>query len=143
LLLEIFTNAIRHSKARRIAVSVLRIFDDRIRLRIADNGIGFFGEQSSGGHGLANIRRRSEALGAALVIDSTPGRGTMVYIDFPKAVLEGAIADAPLGRASPSEDAGTSGTRPGGNGNAAWPKPVAVLDQCGGSAAPTQASSST
>jgi signal transduction histidine kinase len=142
LLLEVFTNAIRHSKARRIGVSVLRIFDDRIRLRIEDDGSGFFGEHSSGGHGLANIRRRSEALGAALVIDSTPGRGTIVDIDLPKAVLEGAIADAPPGSASPSADDETTGTRPAG-GNAALPKPVAELDQHGESAVPVRASSTS
>lgn len=92
---ESVTNALRHARARCIQVA-LRRADDGFELEIADNGGGFevaaarrkghSGENS----GLLGMEERTKLLGGRLTIDSTPGAGARVRVQF--AVPEGGFA---------------------------------------------------
>lgn len=98
LLLEVFTNAIRHSNATKLSVAVERTNASRVRVSVEDNGRGFsIGHGPAPGRGLGNVRRRSALLGAELVLEASPGRGTRVILELPKEALGGAISDGQPG----------------------------------------------
>ncbi len=81
---ESLHNAARHSGCTEVDLK-LRLADGWLELAIADNGRGFDVGHSSRGHGLSSMRRRCEQLGAGLVVDSGPGRGTTVRLRAPLA----------------------------------------------------------
>jgi ligand-binding sensor domain-containing protein len=76
---ELLHNIVRHADASKVAVQV-DIDDRRFRLRVIDDGRGFTPEAPHRGHGLTNIQRRAEDLGATVSIESTPGCGTTVIL---------------------------------------------------------------
>lgn len=77
---EALTNVARHSGARQAAVTVRR-HDDRLHLRITDDGRG--GADVADGSGLTGIRRRSEALDGTLTLTSPPGGPTTLEVNLP------------------------------------------------------------
>ena len=81
---EATTNVIRHAQARKIGI-LLEKFDDRLKLFIEDDGIGFSVDPSGeeGRLGLVGMRERAEVLGGSLTIESTPGMGTSVIVEVP------------------------------------------------------------
>jgi len=56
--------------------------DERICLRIRDNGAGRLPGQRRTGHGLRNMQERARLLGAALSVEGTPGIGTLVMLEM-------------------------------------------------------------
>lgn len=81
---EALANAVRHARASRIDLD-LQFDADRLRLELADDGIGFDPLESRPGHGLENIRRRVEELGGSCRVRSAPGRGTTMSVEIPLA----------------------------------------------------------
>jgi two-component system sensor histidine kinase UhpB len=84
---ESLTNAVRHGKARRIAI-VLRSSAQALTLTIADDGIGFvsgdtMASREGGGLGLYGMRERARLLGGSLRLRSAPGRGCVVRATIP------------------------------------------------------------
>ena len=79
---EAFANIGRHARASRVVVS-LGMQDDRLVLRIEDDGAGFSTEGPAGGMGLANIRERAAAFDARMEVSSQPGAGTRVMLAVP------------------------------------------------------------
>jgi len=73
---EALTNAMRHSKATEVTVSLGRENDELV-LGVADNGEGL-PEQVSEGGGLTGMRERAMLIGAALSINSVQGAGVEV-----------------------------------------------------------------
>lgn len=79
---ESLTNAIKHSGADRVGVSIAER-DGAITIKVSDNGAGFdVSSPAVKGHGLRNIRKRCEEMGARLAIDSGPGKGTEIFIEM-------------------------------------------------------------
>ena len=80
---EALTNAHRHAEADRVE---LRLDRDAhgLGIEIVDNGRGFDIRSGTDGNGLGNMARRAAAIGAALQIDSEPGRGTRVRVQLRK-----------------------------------------------------------
>ncbi len=84
---ELFANVAKHANATRVSVELRRL-DDRLSLRVHDNGDGFDAAavltgSGSGGFGLFNIRERLQLLDATLEIES--GTGTSVTVTAPLA----------------------------------------------------------
>ena len=77
-------NIARHAGATRAEVG-LRRMDDGLQLTVKDNGAGFDPAQHSGGVSLghAGMRQRVFFLGGTIEIDSSPGRGTMIFAWVP------------------------------------------------------------
>jgi PAS domain S-box-containing protein len=78
---EAMANAAKHSLAKRIEV---RIGQDgqRVRLEIADDGIGFDPRANYPGHlGLRSMGERSAQIGAKFSVRSEPGVGSVVRVD--------------------------------------------------------------
>jgi signal transduction histidine kinase len=82
---EALANAVRHARATRIELD-LDFSRERVRLKLADDGIGFDLEGNRPGHGLANIQRRVEELSGWCRVTSTPGSGTVVSVEIPLSV---------------------------------------------------------
>jgi signal transduction histidine kinase len=85
---EALTNATKHSKARRVRISVHQK-GSMLCCSVHDDGVGFDLQslQSQGqraGLGLVAMRERLNAIGATLSIDSTLGRGTRIVIQIPR-----------------------------------------------------------
>jgi signal transduction histidine kinase len=85
ILQEAVTNALRHAKATRVAVTLA---DERgtVVARVVDDGVGFDPSARvlrARRLGLTSMQDRAEALGGALAIDSAPGRGTTVELRVP------------------------------------------------------------
>jgi signal transduction histidine kinase len=80
---EAISNAVRHSGAGRISVTLIST-GDAAQLEIADDGKGFDARKAAGrGDGLTNLRARAATLGGELEIESKRGRGTRVRIRIP------------------------------------------------------------
>ena len=78
------SNVMRHAYAAKARISLSRTAAGRVRLEIADDGIGMREDAAqSRGLGLHHIRARSQKLSGRAVIDSAPGRGTRIEVEFP------------------------------------------------------------
>lgn len=79
---EVMSNVLRHAKARRVSVETA-LSDGMFVTVIEDDGVGI-GDAPSGGHGLGNLRRRSEELGGMISFESD-GSGTRIRLKLPVA----------------------------------------------------------
>ncbi len=72
-------NVERHAAASSVIVS-LRLRPDEALLEVADDGCGFVHGNAGrlDSYGLVGMRERADAIGAALEIDTAPGRGTTI-----------------------------------------------------------------
>ncbi len=82
---EALNNTVKHAQATDITLAVEGTAD-QVRLSVTDNGRGFDPQRkapasAAGGMGMTTMRERAEAVGAALDIQSHPGRGTTITID--------------------------------------------------------------
>ena len=78
---EALSNVARHAQATRVHLSAA-VQDDRLRLKIQDNGRGLPVDYLMG-YGLRNMRDRARLLGGELRVESQPGHGTVVAVDVP------------------------------------------------------------
>ncbi|MEO6669244.1 MAG: PAS domain S-box protein [Ferruginibacter sp.] len=82
ILQEQLKNIMKYSKAEMIEVDVI-IFNNKIKMRISDDGIGFNSNAVKTGIGIANMRRRTELFSGAFNLDSSPGNGCVIITDIP------------------------------------------------------------
>ncbi len=76
---EALSNAVRHSGAQGVAVS-LRRAGEGAELEVSDDGRGFAFEESENGLGIAGMRERALLIGGELMIESRPGQGTTIRL---------------------------------------------------------------
>ena len=83
---EMLTNVERHARASRVNVVVRRL-NDRLSLRVRDNGRGVHPGKVAApdSFGLLGMRERALLLGGDLTIRSAPRRGTTVVATIPLA----------------------------------------------------------
>jgi signal transduction histidine kinase len=80
---EGLSNIRRHSGAKRARVELFE-HGDFVRLLIRDWGRGFDPEKvHEERFGLQGIRQRARLTGSSATIESAPGRGTTIVVDFP------------------------------------------------------------
>ena len=77
---EAITNAVKHSKARQMCVSLGRD-SAHAAIDVSDDGVG--GADLSLGSGLRGLNDRVAAVGGRLVIKSDQGSGTTIHADVP------------------------------------------------------------
>jgi signal transduction histidine kinase len=85
---EALTNVVKHAQATQATVNVVAE-GDKVRLIIADDGVGFdprplrtAGERQ--GWGLLSMSERAEAVGGHCRIESHPQKGTQVIVEVPR-----------------------------------------------------------
>jgi PAS domain S-box-containing protein len=81
---EALTNVERHAKASAVVVE-LREVQERVEIRVQDNGVGITEKQAEGptSFGLIGIRERAQGLDGEVSIHGEPGKGTTVAISIP------------------------------------------------------------
>lgn len=84
---EALTNAVRHSRARKIMVSASTVRSLGLRLSVADDGRGIARESSPAGFGLTSMQERAERIGASLTIVTAPRSGTEVVLAWEPSSL--------------------------------------------------------
>lgn len=77
---EALANAIRHSGAETIRVTLAPRAPDGAELTVADDGRGFAFDEAGSGLGLEGMRERALLVGGRLDVQSGPGRGTTVHL---------------------------------------------------------------
>jgi len=77
---EIINNAAKYSQATQINI-VFHKNHKGWRMDIADNGKGFDQLTAKKGNGLINIRKRAEAMNAAINLKTNPGEGTTIAME--------------------------------------------------------------
>jgi signal transduction histidine kinase len=77
---EALANTAKHAAAARVTVAVTAS-EDRVRVEIADDGVG--GADPARGSGLRGLADRVETLGGTLQVESVPGRGTRLAAEIP------------------------------------------------------------
>ncbi|MFN7928986.1 MAG: two-component regulator propeller domain-containing protein [Blastocatellia bacterium] len=78
---ESLNNIIKHANAANAKVKIKRT-ESQILIAIEDNGKGFDTTNSSSGLGLVGLKERAQLLNAELVIDSKPGKGTVIQVEI-------------------------------------------------------------
>ena len=84
---EALNNAVHHGRANRVAVE-LAYGDDRLRLRVTDDGCGFDPDAARAAgdrYGLISMRERAEHVRGHVTIASAPGAGTSIETVVPIA----------------------------------------------------------
>jgi two-component system, NarL family, sensor histidine kinase UhpB len=79
---EAVNNAAKYSKAQSVNIQLARS-NGHIRMTITDDGVGFDTSHISSSNGLRNMKERAIALNGELTIQSSPGRGTNIGLEFP------------------------------------------------------------
>jgi two-component system sensor histidine kinase DesK len=91
---EAVTNIQRHARATEAQVEFV-MEEDRVLMRVRDDGRGGIGAQ---GNGLAGMRERIEAMEGTLAIDSRRARGTRLEIALPLPLAPGSAPTQPAAR---------------------------------------------
>jgi signal transduction histidine kinase len=97
---EALNNVVKHARASQVSVHLIcttltqgLVRGQRVKIRICDDGRGFDPSKVSPEHlGLGIMRERAQAIGAVLAIESQPGEGTVVTVEW-----EPQEASAPAG----------------------------------------------
>jgi PAS domain S-box-containing protein len=89
ILQEQLKNIFKYARAKQIDLDIL-IYNKKLKMSIADNGIGFDLSSVKRGIGLANMKRRAELFSGNIEIDASPGNGCRITVDIP---LEGSKID--------------------------------------------------
>jgi signal transduction histidine kinase len=78
---EALTNARRHSRAKRVSMT-LKVEGSDLVAEVSDDGRGF-GPETAPGVGFSSMRERAAAIGGTVEIESEVGRGTRVRLRVP------------------------------------------------------------
>ena len=75
---EALTNAVRHSRAKKIGVHAPAVRNVGFRMSVADDGRGIAKERRNTGFGMTSMQERAKRIGASLTIVTAPRSGTEV-----------------------------------------------------------------
>jgi signal transduction histidine kinase len=82
---ELLNNVAKHARAKEVTVTLVRDANT-VSLAVCDDGVGLPGVDSSGsfglGHGIRNLRERTQMTGGKLTLSAEPGRGTRARLDW-------------------------------------------------------------
>lgn len=82
LVQEALTNVVKHARADRVEIELVRR-DSDVSLLVRDDGMGFDVAAPTAGFGLSGMRERVELSSGTLEVESAPGGGTTVRARIP------------------------------------------------------------
>jgi signal transduction histidine kinase len=77
---ELINNVIKHAHAHYVLVQ-MSYHEEALSVTVEDNGIGLNPGESEG-LGFSNLKSRLDAVNGYIEIDSSPGNGTTVFVEF-------------------------------------------------------------
>ncbi|WP_223589661.1 sensor histidine kinase [Neobacillus bataviensis] len=93
ILQESISNTLRHAKANKLEVLMIKR-DDLVILRIVDDGIGFeVDEMKAGSYGMQNMHERALEVGGTLKVISVKNKGTRLEVKVPVMVNGDGVND--------------------------------------------------
>ena len=84
---ELIQNTIKHARADHVVVQI-RKEGQQLNIVVEDNGIGFETDKATNGLGLRQLADRVRELHGEMLIDSSKGMGTVVYIELDCSLFE-------------------------------------------------------
>ena len=78
---EALTNTLKHAGAHEVHVRA-EATADALEIVVQDDGRGFELNGKNRGNGLGNMRRRAQAIGEDVTVESGPGKGTVVRLSL-------------------------------------------------------------
>ncbi|WP_420573772.1 sensor histidine kinase [Kordia sp.] len=82
ILQEFFSNAIKHSKAKNLEVT-LNYEEDRLMILAQDDGVGFEEGEIEKGSGLINMKSRAAIINAEFAMKSAKNKGVSLTLSYP------------------------------------------------------------
>ncbi len=79
---EQLNNIVKHSRADHAIIEIIQQ-DDKIKLTISDNGLGYDTSEKRKGVGIRNIMSRAELYHGKVTIISKPGEGYELKVVLP------------------------------------------------------------
>ncbi|MEO1767648.1 GAF domain-containing sensor histidine kinase [Thiobacter aerophilum] len=82
---EALNNISKHSAAQHVSLTI-EFIGDRYALTVTDDGIGLKTQGSNGPSmhlGMSIMKERAQRLGGEVIVESRPGQGTRVHLEFP------------------------------------------------------------
>jgi signal transduction histidine kinase len=79
---EAVHNVIKHASAAELVIRI-EFANHVLKISLKDDGRGFQLSSQGGGNGLTNMKQRMESIGGQCLIESEPGKGTSVHLQFP------------------------------------------------------------
>ena len=96
LVQEAITNIRKYARASQVWITLAN-HDTQVEVSVRDDGVGFDSRvKRIAAHGLLGMRFRVEAEGGTLVVESTPGQGTLIRVALPKPALQPSGPDKAL-----------------------------------------------
>ncbi|MEH7253108.1 sensor histidine kinase [Neobacillus niacini] len=93
ILQESVSNTLRHSKANKLEVLLIRR-DELVILRIVDDGIGFeVDKMNAGSYGMQNMHERAVEVGGTLKVVSVKSKGTRLEVKVPVMINGDGVND--------------------------------------------------
>lgn len=83
---ELLHNKVKHAEATQVIVQGI-LNEDSFTITVEDNGKGFDTSIPQKGMGLRNIASRVRSLHGDFQIESAPGKGTTIYMEFDRRQL--------------------------------------------------------
>ncbi|MBN7810028.1 histidine kinase [Algoriphagus sp. H41] len=80
---ECLNNALKHAEPKQISVRISLPSVEKVLLVIQDDGLGFDSSIPSQGSGMTNLANRMKTIGGSFLLNSKPGAGTKIILDFP------------------------------------------------------------
>lgn len=84
---ESLQNCVKHAQCKNVNISFMRD-GDRLKLVVADDGVGFDINKGKRGIGLRNVISRVKKVEGTLHIDSTIGKGTTLSVTLPNTYIK-------------------------------------------------------
>jgi len=79
---EQLNNVLKHSGANAVMIELKQCSRNHVHLTVRDNGCGFDAATQKAGMGLNNIRNRIEVFNGRMDIDTAPGKGCALEVEF-------------------------------------------------------------
>lgn len=77
---EAVNNAIKHSVAGNISISIKNVRNENIEISVFDDGRGFDSDEVKNGNGLYNMAKRMEDIGAKFSLETEETKGTKISL---------------------------------------------------------------
>jgi two-component system sensor histidine kinase DegS len=94
---EAITNVVKHARASFISAALRRV-DDMVVWTVVDDGEGFDAARLNGQRpqrhfGILSMTKRAELLDGTLMVESSPGKGTIMTVMVPASLVKNAARD--------------------------------------------------